>query len=181
MTTKQPASMPVGHLEGSERRAQSVTSDWTLLRDCINGVAVKEIRSVYKRDGYVTEIYRTDWALDDRPVDQVFQVVLEPGAINAWHMHESTTDRFFAATGRVAVVLYDARPRSPTLGMVNELRIGIERPTLVSVPPGVWHGVQNIGVTPTVLLNLVDKAYIYEAPDHWDLPADTDKIPYHFQ
>lgn len=181
MTSNASETMPVGLLDGAVRRAQSVTSDWTLLQERIAGVAIKEIRSVCKTNGYVTEIYRTDWGIDERAVDQVFQVVMNPGAVEAWHMHGSTTDRFFAATGRVAVVLYDARPESPTRGMVNELRIGVERPTLVSVPPGIWHGVQNIGAVPAVLINLVDQAYIYEAPDHWGLPADTDQIPYRFR
>jgi hypothetical protein len=26
-----------------------------------------------------------------------------------------------------------------------------------------------------------DRAYRYEAPDHWRLPSDTDQIPYVFQ
>jgi dTDP-4-dehydrorhamnose 3,5-epimerase len=52
---------------------------------------------------------------------------------------------------------------------------------LLIIPPGVFHGVQNISSQPAVLLNLVDKAYQYEAPDHWRLPLDTDKIPYRFE
>ena len=34
---------------------------------------------------------------------------------------------------------------------------------------------------PAVLLNLVNRAYQYEDPDHWRLPLGTDKIPYRFQ
>jgi dTDP-4-dehydrorhamnose 3,5-epimerase len=51
---------------------------------------------------------------------------------------------------------------------------------LVVVPPGVWHGVQNTGSVPGLLLNVVDRAYCYEEPDHWRLPADTANIPYRF-
>lgn len=167
-------------LEGSKPRAQSVTSDWTLLCDLIDGVKLKEIRSVVKDNGYLTEIFRTDWKLDDTSVDQVFQVVLNPGAVEAWHVHKRTTDRFFVSTGRAKIVLFDARRDSPTSGQVNEIRVGIERPAIVSVPPGVWHGVQNISSQMVVLLNLVDHAYVYEGPDHWGLPKDTDQIPYSF-
>ena len=167
-------------LDGAVRREQSVTSDWSVLRDAIDGVKLKEMRSVIKQNGYLTEIYRRDWNLDQDRVDQVFQVVLNPGAIEAWHVHEKTTDRFFASSGRILLVLYDAREGSPTHGRVNEFRIGTERPALVVVPPGIWHGVCNIGDQSAVLINLVDAAYKYESPDHWGLPANTDQIPYSF-
>jgi hypothetical protein len=42
-------------------------------------------------------------------------------------------------------------------------------------------GMQNISNSCTVLLNLVDRAYQYEQPDHWRLPLDSDQIPYRFK
>jgi len=168
-------------LDGAVRREQSVTSDWAVLHNAIDGVKLKEVRSVIKQNGYLTEIYRSDWNLDKNGVDQVFQVLLNPGAIEAWHVHEKTTDRFFVSNGRILLVLYDAREGSPTHGRVNEFRIGIERPALVVVPPGIWHGVQNIGDQSAALINLVDEAYKYESPDHWGLPVNTGQIPYHFE
>lgn len=173
-----PTDSPV--LPGAKRREQSVTSDWTLLRPLIHGVAVKEIRSVIKNNGYLTEIYRGDWRIDDRGVDQVFQLLLNRSEVEAWHVHQTTTDRFFVASGQVLLVLYDARADSPTQGMVNEIRLGPARPGLATVPPGVWHGVKNIGDNPALILNLVDQAYRYEAPDHWGLPKDSPHIPYRF-
>ena len=112
-------------LPGSVKRKQSVTADWTVLGDAIDGVETKEIRSVIKQNGYLTEIYRSDWDLDKNTVDQVFQVFLNPGATEAWHMHAETTDRFFASNGRVLLVFYDARESSRTRGLVNEYRLRI--------------------------------------------------------
>jgi dTDP-4-dehydrorhamnose 3,5-epimerase len=103
-----------------------------------------------------------------------------PGAISAWHTHAITTDRLFVAAGVAHIVLYDAREDSPTKGLINEFRYGEHRQALVSVPPGVWHGVRNFGPSNAVLLNLVDVAYQYDDPDHWRLPIDTDKIPFKF-
>ncbi len=168
-------------LNGAIKREQSVTSDWSMLREPIEGVEMKEMRSVIKQNGYLTEIYRKDWHLDQGRVDQVFQVVLNPGAIEAWHVHQQTTDRFFVSSGRVLLVLYDAREGSPTHGLINEFRMGTERPALVVVPPGIWHGVCNIGDELAVLVNLVDEAYEYESPDHWGLPVNTEQIPYCFE
>jgi dTDP-4-dehydrorhamnose 3,5-epimerase len=56
--------------------------------------------------------------------------------------------------------------------------VGPLRPSLVIIPPGVWHGVVSLGPETALLLNLVDKAYAYDAPDHRRLPPDTEHIPY---
>lgn len=169
-----------GILPGAQKDAQSITAEWQFFQSPIEGVTWKEVRHVPKESGYLTEVWRQDWALDAGPVDQVFQVMLKPGGVSAWHTHQVTIDRLFAAQGLIRVVLYDARQGSPTFGQLNIFRIGVIRPTLVIVPPGVWHGVENIGAEPAILLNLVDKAYRYESPDHWRLPMDTDQIPYKF-
>jgi dTDP-4-dehydrorhamnose 3,5-epimerase len=55
------------------------------------------------------------------------------------------------------------------------------RPALVTIPPRVWHAVRNLSSTPSMMLNLTDRAYSYEDPDHWRLPADTDRIPFRFE
>jgi len=167
-------------LDGAEQRARSVTAEWEILRDVIDGVRVKEVRHVPKTGGYVTELFRRDWNLDSGVVDQVFQVTLEPGAISAWHMHRQATDRLFVVQGLMKIVAFDARAHSPTFGRVNEFCLGTVRPGLLVIPPGVWHGVQNTGAGPGQLINAVDRAYVYDSPDHWSLPHDTDQIPYDF-
>jgi dTDP-4-dehydrorhamnose 3,5-epimerase len=169
-----------GRLEGCRKDSQSITSDWEFRRPLIAGVAVKEVKHVPKENGHLTEVYRADWRLDEVAVSQVFQVALLPGGLSAWHSHQHTTDRLFANHGLMKIVLFDARTDSPTHGMVNEFRFGAARPALVVVPPGVWHGVKNLSHEPSLLLNLVDRAYDYESPDHWRLPADTELIPYRF-
>jgi dTDP-4-dehydrorhamnose 3,5-epimerase len=167
-------------MEGATRDRQSITSDWLSLRELIQGVRVKEVKNVPKNNGVLTEIFRCDWGLDPGVVQQVFQTTIAPGGLSAWHVHELTTDRLFVSQGLLKIVLFDGRESSPSRGRINELRFGTERPALVVVPPGVWHGVQNTGSVPGLLLNVVDRAYCYEEPDHWRLPADTANIPYRF-
>jgi dTDP-4-dehydrorhamnose 3,5-epimerase len=161
---------------------QSVRADWQRLQDPIAGVRTREIKNVVLGSGSVLcEVFRREWRLDDTDVDQVFQTVFRPGNVSAWHVHRLTTDRLFVSLGVMKIVLYDGRPDSPTHGRVNEFCVGDVRPTLIIVPPGVFHGVQNISDTPSLLLNLVDRAYRYEDPDHWRVPLDTDAIPYRFE
>jgi dTDP-4-dehydrorhamnose 3,5-epimerase len=169
-----------GALPGAARDLQSITADWQSLQPLIDGVVVREVRNVIKDNGYLTEVWREDWKVDALDVAQVFQVVLEPAAISAWHVHQRATDRLFANHGQLKIVLFDARAGSKTERRINVFRCGTGRPMLVVVPPGVWHGVQNVGASPASLLNLPDRAYAYEAPDHWRLPADTAHVPYSF-
>lgn len=158
---------------------QLVRSDWTPADQTpIQGVVTRQITNVLTNNGYLTEIWRSDWHLDGLPVGQVFQRVLEPAAVSGWHSHLHTSDRLFCASGRLLIALYDARCESPSHGKTALFRIGAERPAIVVVPPGVWHGVRNIGAIPATMLNVVDLAYDYEDPDHYRLPADTPLIPY---
>jgi dTDP-4-dehydrorhamnose 3,5-epimerase len=160
---------------------QTIDPDWEFTdRPLIEGVQIREMRSVPKRAGWLVEIFRAEWLPDNFLVDQVFPVTLFSGTVSAWHTHAETTDRLFASSGMAKVVLYDSRSRSPTFGLLNEFILGERRPGLLIVPPRVFHGVKNIGPDPLVLLNLVDRAYAYEDPDHWRVREDSPDIPYRF-
>ncbi len=168
-------------LPGAKQDGQTVDAEWRHVgRPRIAGVEIKEVRHVPTGYGWLTEVWRRDWGVDALPVDQVFQSTLGPGGLSAWHAHAETTDRLFVNQGMMRIVLYDARRDSPTFGTVQETQLGALRPGLVLVPPRVWHGVQNVHPAPSSVLNLVDRAYRYQGPDHWRLPPDSPEIPYRF-
>jgi len=169
-----------GSLPGATRDRQSITRDWQPLQPLIAGVRVKEVTNVVKDNGYLSEVWRADWDLGPATLAQVFQVVIEAHGLSAWHMHRQATDRLFANHGLLKIVLFDARRGSPTEGRLNVFRCGTPRPLLIVVPPGIWHGAQNLAADRALLLNLPDRAYAYEDPDHWRLPPDTERIPYSF-
>lgn len=169
------------NLENSKKDKQSITADWvSSSMEIIEGVRIIEVKNVLNNHGYLTEIYRKEWDIEGLPVDQVFQVSLQPGGISAWHAHQFTTDRLFVNYGTIKVVLYDGREESPTYGKINEFRCGALRPMLIVVPPKVWHGVHNYTTTHASLINIVDQAYQYEDPDHWRVPGNSHEIPYSF-
>jgi len=163
-----------------EKDHQLVAPDWSPSEPVeITGVATMAIANVLTDTGCLTEIWRRDWGLDRLPVDQVFQRTLAKGAATDWHAHATTTDRLFCATGRLRLALYDARMASPSHGRVAVLRLGTERPAVIVVPPGVWHGVRNVGEDTALYLNVVDRAYDYAEPDNYRLPHDTPLISVH--
>ena len=142
---------------------------------------MREARTIAKRNGSVTEVYRGDWFADDGGAGQVFLVRLAIGSVSAWHAHATTIDRLAVITGAATLVLYDARRESPTFGRVNELLLSDRRPTVVVVPARVWHGIANTGDETCLVVNMPDRAYRSSDPDHWRVPSDSSEIPYRFE
>lgn len=169
-----------GNIIGSTKDSMNISANWERIQSLIDGVITKQVANVLKDNGMLTEIFRQDWFTTPMNVDQIFQVKLNPGEISGWHSHQHTIDRLFVSHGSLKTVLYDARTTSPTYGMVNEFRTGTSAPTLIIVPAGVWHAIQNICTEPSIVINFTDKAYAYHDPDHWRLPIETEKIPYSF-
>ena len=164
--------------ESAVKDKQLVTPQWKKIEKMIEGVFAHEILHVPRDHGVITEIYRPEWDPTDMPVVHVYQSRLFPGAIGAWSCHAIQTDRLFVSQGHLKIVLYDAREDSSTYQMIQELHSGDVRPTFLVIPPGVWHGVQNLGTNDVILLNLPTRAYSYEDPDHYRLPYDAPEIPY---
>jgi dTDP-4-dehydrorhamnose 3,5-epimerase len=165
----------------AQRDPQSVTPDWqAVTTKAIEGVVAREVKPVLMESGSLVELLRAEWLGGSDGVAQVFLRTIDPGAVSAWHVHHATTDRLFCVGGRALVVLYDARVESLTHGVVAEYLVGSDRPTLLIVPPGVYHGLKALGAQPEAIVNMPDEAYSYVQPDHWRLPSDSIDIPYSF-
>jgi len=163
------------------RDPQSVTPDWQMVTTrAIEGVRAIEVKHVLTSSGSLVELLRAEWLGPPSAIAHVFLRALDPGAISAWHVHQTTSDRLFCVAGRALIVLYDAREASPTHGTVAEYHVGRDRPTLIVVPPGVFHGVKALGTESASIVNMADETYSYGEPDHWRLPSDTREIPYRF-
>ena len=144
------------------------------------GAAIRETPNIVTGNGVTTELFRPEWLDPPLPVRHMIHVRLHAWALSAWHRHELQHDHVFVTGGFVRLVMFDAREASPTHRLVTELKLSAWRPTLVRVPPGVWHGLQNMAGEEASFINYFDLAYDYSNPDEWRLPADTDEIPYRF-
>ena len=164
--------------ESACKDEQLVTPAWDRLTTALDGVYLHEIKHVPRDHGVITEIYRPDWDPTGKPVVQVYQSRLFPAAIGAWSCHQIATDRLFVSQGHLKIVLYDGRESSSTFGALQDYHVGDYRPAFLVIPPGVWHGVQNLGANDVILIILPTRAYVYEDPDHYRLPYNTGDIPY---
>jgi dTDP-4-dehydrorhamnose 3,5-epimerase len=165
-------------LPGAHKDSQQVSEDWQKLGATIDGVSIHEVRHVPRDHGVITEIFRPEWDPTGLPVVQIYQSRLFPGSLGAWSCHARSTDRLFVSQGHLKIVLYDGREDSAAKGRIMELHAGDVRPCLIVVPPGIWHGLQNLGNVDALVLNCPTEAYNYRDPDHYRLPHDSPEIPY---
>ncbi len=118
----------------------------------IEGVLVTPLRVIPDERGWLMEILRCD---DPHfsAFGQVYMTTAYPNVVKAWHYHKKQTDNFTCVHGMMKVALYDARPGSPTHGVLMEVFIGEKNPALITVPPGVYHGFKAIGNEKAIVAN----------------------------
>jgi dTDP-4-dehydrorhamnose 3,5-epimerase len=153
----------------------AVDGNGRLVGDRIDGVIYREVRPVAHEDGTLVEIARDDWPELVLPIVQVHLTTTLAGRKRAWGLHQRSTDRLFVVKGLVSLVVYDGRVDSPTLGVVNEFKVGDRNPGLLVIPPNLDHGWANIGVDEALIVNMPSLQYDYEGPDALDLPYDSDE------
>ncbi|MBB5753732.1 cupin domain-containing protein [Prosthecomicrobium pneumaticum] len=143
----------------------------------IAGVRTIALHNVLTRSGVLTEILRTDWPELSIAPRHVILATMNPGGITDWHRHRMQTDHLVAIGGTIKLVLWDGREDSPTHGAADVIRMGVMRPLIAIVPPGVWHGLRNESGVPASYLNINDVPYDHADPDNHRLPADSPLPP----
>lgn len=143
----------------------------------IDGVLVKVLTAHCDERGRLMEILRTDDAAFEK-FGQVYMTTAYPGVVKAWHTHQKQADFFCCVSGMIKLVLYDARPNSPTRGEINEFVMGEHHPIAVRIPREVWHGFKCIGTAEAMVINTVTQAYSTESPDELRRPPHGSEIPF---
>ena len=145
--------------------------------DYISGVKVRKLRLIPDDRGWLMELLRADWEEFEK-FRQAYVTTCYPGVVKAWHYHKLQTDHFTCVYGMAKLALYDARPDSPTRGMVNEFYLGTLTPLLVKIPPLVYHGFTAVGNELAMIVNFPTELYNYEKPDEHRVAYDDPTIPY---
>lgn len=143
----------------------------------IEGVAVKNLRVIPDERGHVMEMLKRDDDVFER-FGQVYMTTIYPGVIKGWHMHLKQDDNVVCVKGMIKLVLFDDREGSETSRELMELFLGENRPVLVHIPRGVYHGWKCISDDEAFVINIPTELYDYESPDEHRLPYDSDRIPY---
>ncbi len=143
----------------------------------IEGLRIKSLRVIPDERGWLMEIMRADDSFFEK-FGQVYLSVAYPGVVKGWHYHKVQRDNMCVIKGMAKLVLYDAREDSKTKGNIVELFIGDKNPLLVSIPPGVMHGMKGISPEPAMFINVPTELYDYENPDEHRVAPHSTEIPY---
>ncbi len=99
------------------------------------------------------EILRRDDKVFSR-FGQVYITTAFPSIVKAWHYHRKQDDHFTCLKGKIRLALYDPRKKSPTAGEINEFILCMEKPCLVRIPRGVYHGFKCVSKDEAMVLNV---------------------------
>jgi len=151
-----------------------------VLDDGIAGIRLYTVASVPSKSGVVTELWRPEWlGSDTRPAHVVF-VAMAPKAETNWHCHRRQHDLLFVIRGQIKIAFYDDRAESTTYRRLDTRTFSTESPTLIAIPPGVWHALQNRGHDEAAFVTMNDQPFAYEDPDDWRLPIGDAQLPHPF-
>lgn len=143
----------------------------------IDGVFLKRLRLIPDERGFLMEMLRSDDPMFQK-FGQVYVSAAYPGVVKGWHYHKIQTDNFVVVKGMMKVVLYDGREGSSTHGEIVELFMGELNPLLVTIPPGVLHGMKAIGTEPGMIVNCPTEPYAYDNPDEYRVDPHGGDVPY---
>ncbi len=165
---------------GAKKDDALVTSDGQEIVSLPEGVSIHPLATHVDERGSLTELFDPRWGLFEKPLVSSTAVTIRPGKIKGWAYHAEMEDRFCLFAGDAAFVFYDDREESSTRGMTAKVVLSEYRRSIINVPPGIWHAVQNVGTKDVLIINFPTIPYQYEDPDKFRLPVDTDRIPYQF-
>jgi len=104
------------------------------------------------------------------PFGQAYVTTVNPGIIKAWHLHKKQTDRMMVIRGIVRFAAADEK----TGVVLMDFIVDSSDPYLITIPPGLLHGFQNLGNDVAYIINVPDAEYDAEEPDelryHYDMP-----------
>jgi dTDP-4-dehydrorhamnose 3,5-epimerase len=105
----------------------------------IAGVSVCAFETIEDVRGGLSEIHRDDWQLAPRPV-QWDLLTTKANVLRGVHVHCRRWDYIIVIDGHGTIGLKDARRGQSSFGRNMVIEVAGDRPTVVTIPPGVAHG-----------------------------------------
>jgi dTDP-4-dehydrorhamnose 3,5-epimerase len=146
----------------------------------IEGVEVERLHVYSDHRGMLCEVVDLTRPFWREPVVYSYAITVHPGRIKGWGMHRLQADRYFVASGRVRVVLYDGREDSPSFEQLQEVHFSERSTGLLRIPPGVWHADQNWGQEDVLIMNFPTRPYQHGDPDKYRIDPAAGEIPFDF-
>jgi dTDP-4-dehydrorhamnose 3,5-epimerase len=91
----------------------------------IDGVKVKPLSKICDERGMILHMLRSDDP-DFEKFGEIYFSTVYPGVVKAWHEHTRQVQNYAVIKGMIKLVLYDARPKSPTYKELMEIINGFK-------------------------------------------------------
>ena len=84
----------------------------------------------------------------------LYITTIKPGRFKGYHIHKRRTNKFTCIKGSLEIYVYDPNTQ-------RDLKLGMdaEYPEVLTIPPNLAIGIENLGFTDGWLLNFPDPAY----------------------
>jgi dTDP-4-dehydrorhamnose 3,5-epimerase len=109
-------------------------------RKAIVGVTVRTFAPNADMRGDLFEVHRDEWQLAPRPVQWDF-VTRQANVLQGVHVHCRRWDYVIVLDGQATIGLKDIRREQPSFGRSMAIEVSGREPTVVTIPPGVAHGI----------------------------------------
>lgn len=158
-------------------QVSQITADWLKNQNfqiqknvSIDGVYLKELKSVVDGRGDVIELWSQPW-IETEPIlapKHCYQSATDYGVVKCWHLHALHTDQFTVTRGKLQVSLVDLREDSPTFLHANKIIMGTQNPRFLKIPAGIMHGWKSLSIPEVIVVNFQSETY--DASDEFKFP-----------
>ena len=126
----------------------------------IDGVIWRPLKKFHDQRGWLAELFRHDELPTEFHPVMAYISATEPGIARGPHEHVDQADCFcFIGPSNFKMYLWDNRPQSPTHRAMQTDIVGIDKPMLLIIPPGVVHAYKNVGNEPGLVFNCPNRLY----------------------
>ncbi len=126
----------------------------------IDGVIWRPLTKFHDARGWLCELFRHDDLAEELHPAMAYISMSGIGVTRGPHEHVDQTDCFcFLGPSSFKVYLWDARAGSPTYLARQVEVVGVDRPMLLIVPPGVVHAYRNVGGEPGLVFNCPNRLF----------------------
>ena len=143
----------------------------------IEGVIITKLKKIPDERGAIFHMLRnTDPHF--KKFGEIYFSIAFPGIIKGWHEHTKQIQNYAVIDGKIKLVLYDNRSNSKTHKTINEIYLGEENYSLVTIPTGIITAYKCISKKNSILANCSTLPHDPKEMINYDFKGD--KVPYNW-
>ena len=143
----------------------------------IEGVLINKLKQIPDDRGAIYHMLRRD-SPHFIEFGEIYFSIAFPGIIKGWHEHTKQIQNYAVIDGKIKLVLYDNRPNSKTYKTINEIYLGEENYSLVTIPTGIITAYKCISKKNSILANCSTLPHDPKEMINYDFKGD--KVPYNW-